>query len=172
MERRTDTKVRVNDLKPGNYHYDYTLDGAFFSTFENEDFLDGNVIFNVTLEKTAHDTVFHFDFQGTIKSTCDRCLGELEVAVEGKQDLLVKFSDTEVSDNEDTVVLPEKATTIDLAQWMYEYVVVAMPMQKLHKEGECDPEVLKYLNTEEEQTEAREEIDPRWEALKQLKNED
>lgn len=172
MERRTDTEVRVNDLEPGNYHYDYTLDGAFFSTFENEEFLDGNVIFNVTLEKTAHDTVFHFDFQGTIKSTCDRCLGELEVAVEGKQDLLVKFSDTEVSDNEDTVVLPEKATTIDLAQWMYEYVVVAMPMQKLHKEGECDPEVLKYLNTEEEQTEASEEIDPRWEALKQLKNED
>ncbi len=172
MERRTDTEVRVNDLKPGNYHYDYTLDGAFFSTFENEEFLDGNVIFNVTLEKTAHDTVFHFDFQGTIKSTCDRCLGELEVAVEGKQDLLVKFSDTESSDNEDTVVLPEKATTIDLAQWMYEYVVVAMPMQKLHKEGECDPEVLKYLNTEEEQTEASEEIDPRWEALKQLKNED
>ncbi|MCQ2261620.1 MAG: DUF177 domain-containing protein [Bacteroidales bacterium] len=172
MERKIDTTVRVNDLKPGNYKYNYTLDGAFFSTFENEDFLDGNVIFNVTLEKTAHDTVFHFDFQGTIKSTCDRCLGELEVAVEGKQDLLVKFSDTEVSDNEDTVVLPEKATTIDLAQWMYEYVVVAMPMQKLHKEGECDPEVLKYLNTEEEQTEASEEIDPRWEALKQLKNED
>ena len=55
---------------------------------------------------------------------------------------------------------------------MYEYVVVAMPMQKLHEDGECDPEVLKYLNTEAEQTEASEEIDPRWEALKQLKNED
>ena len=70
----------------------------------------------------------------------------------------------------DVVILPESAFKIDLAQWMYEYVAIAMPIQKVHPEGECDPEMLKYLSDgdagEEENTTG--ETDPRWDALKQL----
>ena len=117
-----------------------------------------------------------FTWKGTVKSVCDRCLGELEVPVEGEQTLCVKFSDTETSEDENVVYLPEDAYQIDLAQWMYEFVAVSMPMQRVHPEGECDPEMLKFIADEADEPEDEDgvrestngETDPRWDALKQL----
>ena len=40
-------------------------------------------------------------------------------------------------------------------------------MQHIHPDGDCDPEVTKFIVDEEQKNE--DEIDPRWEALKKLK---
>ena len=171
MQTQNDTVIQFSGLKPGVYTYNYTLDGSFFERFENEELSEGNVVFEVSMERGERMLLFGFAFHGTIKTTCDRCLGEMEVPVEGEEQLCVKFSDTETSDDENVAILPESAFQIDLAQWMYEYVAIAMPIQKVHPEGECDPEMLKYLSDgdagEEENTTG--ETDPRWDALKQLK---
>lgn len=171
MQTQNDTVIQFSGLKPGVYTYNYTLDGRFFERFENEDLREGNVVFEVSMERGERMLLFGFAFHGTIKTTCDRCLGEMEVPVKGEEQLCVKFSDTETSDDENVAILPESAFQIDLAQWMYEYVAIAMPIQKVHPEGECDPEMLKYLSDgdagEKENTTG--ETDPRWDALKQLK---
>ena len=170
MEIKNDTIIQIVGLKPGSYAYKILLDGAFFSRYENDDFSDGEVVFEVIVEKTAQSTVINLDFKGTVKGTCDRCLGEMAIPVEGKGALLVKFGEEADSDNEDTIVIPSDATSIDLAQWMYEYVIVSLPMQRMHPEDQCDPEMVKYLHKESDEPEQK-EIDPRWEVLKQLKEE-
>lgn len=107
-------------------------------------------------------------------------MGEMDVAVEGEESLCVKFSDTEQSDDENIAILPENAFKIDLAPWMYEYVAVAIPMQHVHPEDEngnstCDPEMLKYITSEEDEIEEAghgeetDEVDPRWAKLLDLK---
>ena len=172
MKPKVDTVVQFSGLKTGRYEYSYALDNAFFEEYENEELREGKVDFEVVLERRERMLVFTFSFKGMVKTTCDRCLGEMEVPVEGEGHLCVKFSDTETSEDEDVVFLPEGAYQIDLAQWMYEYVVVSMPMQHVHPEGECDPEMLKFISNEAEESEVRElgeeESDPRWDALKQL----
>lgn len=173
MNPKVDTTIQFSGLKPGRYSYRYTLDRSFFEVFENEEICEGTVDFEVNLERHERMLMFYFAFNGKMKTTCDRCLGEMEVPVQGEQTLCVKFSDTETSEDEDVVILPDGAYEIDLAQWMYEYVAVSMPMQCVHPEGECDPEMLKYITEEsEEDDEPKEtaagETDPRWEALKQL----
>ena len=90
------------------------------------------------------------------------------MVVQVEEHLCVRFSDTETCEDEDVVVLPEKAFEIDLKQWLYEYVAVRIPMQHMHPDGECDPEMTQYI-TEEEET--GEEMDPRWEALLKVKGE-
>ena len=172
MKPKVDTIVQFSGLKPGKYEYDYTLDNTFFEEFENDELREGSVDFRVVLDKKERMLMFTFSFSGIVKSICDRCLGDLDVPVEGENTLCVKFSDTETSDNEDVVILPETAYKIDLAQWMYEYVAVSLPMHRVHPEGECDVEMLKYI-TEESGEESEPagndgEIDPRWSALKEL----
>lgn len=180
MKRKIDTTIQFSGLKSGSYDYSYALDGTFFSEFENDEILDGSVNFEVKLEKKERVMMFHFAFRGAIETKCDRCLGDLVVPVEGNELLCVKLED-EVGDsdnnNEDVAILSSSEHSIDLAQWMYEYVVVAMPFQKLHAEGECDPEVVKYIREEDEEgdderkedAEGEGTVDPRWEALLKLK---
>ena len=175
MKPKVDTVVQFSGLSTGRYEYDYTLDAGFFEGFENEELREGKVNFAVVLEKRERLLMFHFAFHGVVKTVCDRCLGELEVPVSGEESLCVKFSDTETSDKEDVVILPEGEHQIDLAQWMYEYVAVRMPIQKVHEDGQCDPEMLKFIAAERgglDSDEVRElgegESDPRWDALRQL----
>lgn len=177
MNRYKDTEIQFSGLKSGSYNYHYTLKKDFFESMENEILTDGMVDFEVKLEKTERTLMFYFTFSGQVQTQCDRCLGDLSIEVSGNETLCVKFSDTEVSDDEDVVYLPEKAYSINLAPWMYEYVVVAMPMQCVHPNDEegnptCDPEMLKYLVDEDEaQSEEDEPInDPRWDILKEINN--
>jgi len=176
MIQELDTTIQFSGLKSGVYTYNFKLDSNFFETFKNEKLHDGEVIFDVKLEKKERLMMFYFTYSGVIRTICDRCLGEMELPVEGKQTLCVKFSDTETSDNEDVVILPESEYKIDLAQWMYEYVAVAIPIQCVHPNDEngeptCDPEMLQYLTTANSDAPMSDEqdIDPRWAALQNLK---
>ncbi len=176
MEQNVDTTIQFSGLKPGRYNYNYTLNDSFFSDYKNEKILGANVVFDVEMEKSERMMLFHFAFTGEVRTTCDRCLGEMPWPVEGEETLCVKFSDTEQSDDENVLILPEKAYKIDLAQWMYEYVAIKMPIQCIHPDDEegnptCDPEMMTYLMPEndESDTESEEATDPRWEVLKKLR---
>lgn len=174
MTHNVDTEIQFSGLKSGIYSYDFMLDNSFFSEWKNEKILGGEVVFNVKMEKKERLLIFFFNFSGKVQTKCDRCLGEMEWPVEGEQTLYVKFSDTEQSDEEDVVFLPEKESKIDLGQWMYEYVAVEMPIQCIHPDDEegnplCDPEMLKFMTPVENESK-NSETDPRWDALKALKD--
>ena len=173
MEHYADTEIQFSGLKSGVYNYDYTLGDSFFSEYKNEKILGGEVVFRVKLEKKERLMMFFFTYSGKVRTVCDRCLEEMDWPVEGEQTLCVKISDTEESDDEDVVILPEKEFKIDLAQWMYEYVVIAMPIQCIHPDDEegnptCNPEMMKFLSQEHQEESESGETDPRWDALKEL----
>ncbi len=177
MKRNVDTTIQFSGLKSGTYTYDFTLDNSFFSEYKNEKILDAEVVFDVKLEKKERMLMFHFAYSGTLTTMCDRCLGEMTLPVEGTESLYVKFGNESQSDDEDVVILPENEYKIDLAQWMYEYVAVSIPIQCVHPidaDGNptCDPEMLNYISDEDDKGRTQtsdEETDPRWEALKKLK---
>jgi len=170
MSQKDDTTVRFSCLKSGRYSYDFDLGKEFFEGYKNEELCDGKVHISAVLEKNERVMMFEFRIEGEVTTLCDRCLGEIKVPIEGVEHLNVRLSDTETSDDENVAILPEGAYEIDLAQWLYEYVAVRIPMQHIHPEGECDNEVTKFISAEEEASGEEEvEIDPRWAVLKNLK---
>lgn len=168
MSKNDDRTIRFTGLKSGIYTYDIQLGDSFFKEFENEEIKGGKVNFTVKMERMERMLLFTFSFAGELTTQCDRCLGEMKVSVSGEEHLNVRFSDTEVSEDEETAILPESANEIDLTPWLYEYVAVRMPLQHIHSEGDCDPEVTKYI-ADEEQKHGDDYTDPRWDALKELK---
>ena len=171
MCRSDDTMIRFSGLKPGRYNYRFTLDDTFFNRYENDELCGGNVEIAATMERLEHMLMFSFELKGELTTWCDRCLGELRIPVDGEEKLCVRFSDTEMSDDEDVTVLPENAYEIDLAQWLYEYAAVRLPMQHIHPDGGCDPDMLNRIVSEEQIEQQRTSSpDPRWDALRELKD--
>lgn len=167
MSQKDDMIIRFSGLKPGVYNYGFDLADEFFEEYENDEIAGGKVEIDVVMERMEHMLMFTFRLNGEVTTFCDRCLGKMNVPVDGEEHLCVRFSDTETTDDENVVILPENAFEMDLAQWLYEYVAVRIPMQHIHPDGDCDPEVTKFIVDEEQKNE--DEIDPRWEALKKLK---
>ena len=168
MSSKEDTTIRFSGLKPGVYNYGFTLADEFFEAWENDEIEGGNVKIDVKMERRDQLLLLEFTLRGEVEVLCDRCLGRLTVPIEGREHLTVSFSDTATTDDEEQAILPEDASNIDLAQWLYEYVAVRIPLLHAHPDGECDPETVKYLSDNTRQR-PDDEIDPRWDALKKLK---
>jgi uncharacterized metal-binding protein YceD (DUF177 family) len=49
---------------------------------------------------------------------------------------------------------------------MYEFIVLSIPIQHKHKEGDCNKQMESLLSNYENQL--NEQADPRWDALKSL----
>lgn len=170
MGQNDDMTIRFSGLRTGRYTFSYTLTDEFFDRQKNDEIRGGNVKIEVVLERMERMMMLTFHLEGQITTPCDRCLGDVVVPIAGEEHLNVRFSDTETTDNEDVVILPENAIEIDLTQWLYEYAAVRIPMQHVHPDGECDPEVTRYITAEDGEREQSDgEIDPRWEALRDLK---
>ena len=169
MSQKEDTMIRFSGLKPGIYTYSFMFDEAYLKEQKNDEIEGGKVEFSVKMERFERMLMFEIALKGEIIVPCDRCLDPLTLPIEGHESLCARFSDDEESDDEDTVILPADAIEIDLAPWLYEYIAVRIPLQHMHSNpDDCNPEVGKYLNTAPDPTD-EEYVDPRWDALRQLK---
>ena len=122
----------------------------------------------ITLLKEENMLSFRFNFKGSMVVLCDLCLDELEIDIDSENNLYVKFSDHYTEEGDDIIEIPVLEHKIDLKEYVYQYIILAKPMKCSHKEGECDEDMLErlaQLNTEI----IAEEVDPRWEALKNIK---
>jgi uncharacterized metal-binding protein YceD (DUF177 family) len=104
---------------------------------------------------------------------------EFDLPIKGKMKLIVRFGDTYNNDNEELLILPHGEFQIDIAQYLYEMIVLSVPLRRIHpgiKDGSLNSDALKKLNelTIKEQKKANKkeqkekDIDPRWDKLKQL----
>jgi uncharacterized metal-binding protein YceD (DUF177 family) len=124
---------------------------------------------------SAYEMSFHTE--GVVKVECDRCLGDVEMPVKADNKLLVTFGETYSETSDEHVTVSEEEGTINTAWFMYEFIVLALPLKRVHKAGECDEKMsskLRELCVEEtgeddnSQTDGDRQIDPRWEALRYL----
>jgi len=159
-------------LKVGNHPYTFEIEDKFFEHFEYSEIKKGQVHVNCMLEKQPRMMVFHFSLKGEVRVTCDRCGEEFFLPIEGNQQLIVKYGADHTEESEDILVITEKEHELDISQFLYEYVHLLLPFRKVHgtdEEGNslCDPDVIRYIQESEEHP-----ADPRWEALRKLKDQD
>src|SRR5690606_39645092 len=84
------------------------------------------------------------------KSTaCDRCLIHIELPIETEYRLIVKYGEGN-DDDVDVVYIPNGLTTLDVSQYVYEYIVLSLPLVKQYdceyeQPSPCNVEVLERL---------------------------
>lgn len=169
--------------------FEYLLDNTFFTNIGGEDVQKGKV--NVSLAITKKGDMFHFIFQlnGIVIISCDRCLDDMDYPVETSACLFVKFGKDYAEESDEIVVIPETEGIINIAWFLYEFVALAIPIKHVHAPGKCNKQMSSKLKKhtakladddsfdeegdniiitdEEEDTE--EAVDPRWDTLKELK---
>ena len=163
-------------LKIGKHHFDYQIDKKFFEHFEYDDFNDVDVKADLVFEKKTTLLELHFQVSGHVNVNCDLTNEPYNQSINGNFDLVVKFGDDYNDDFEDIVILPHGEYEINVAQYIYELIILSMPAKRIHpgiKDGTLDSDILKRLEElspkdSEEKEETSEEIDPRWNTLKKL----
>lgn len=167
-------------LKQGSHGYDYQVDKEFFEQFEYDDFNDSDVKVKLVLEKKPTLMELTFSATGVVNVDCDLTNEPYDQQIEGDLRLVVKFGDERNEDNEELLILPHGEYEINVAQYIYEMIVLAIPLKRVHPgvlDGTLESDVLDKLEElspkegrDFSEKEAEEEIDPRWNKLKNLLN--
>jgi len=174
MSKREYT-VRFGGLPLGIHEYEFEIGGAFFKEFESSGLDRAQLQVKGVLTKQNNLLQMHFHFEGTVGVGCDRCLKEFDFPIEGEENLVIRHGNPNESTDE-LMVIPEGADSFDIAHYLYEYIMVAIPARIVPCEEdpelfECDEETLNKLNAHVTDAEA-EDSNPEshvWEALNKIK---
>ena len=173
MGRFDKYNVDLKGLKVASLNLEFNLDNAFFGDIDGEEFQKGAVKAAVTVKKNRDVFEFNFALNGTVVVPCDRCLDDLEVDVDTENTLRVKLGE-EYADDGDIVIVPEQDGDLNIAWYLYEFIVLALPMKRVHAPGKCNREMTGKLKkhsaerSEEDVDNEDQVFDPRWEGLKNI----
>jgi DUF177 domain-containing protein len=163
-------------LKIASHHFDYKIEKSFFEYFEYEYFNDVNVQVKVDLDKKTTLMELHFKISGIVNINCDLTNEPYDQKIKNEFDLVVKFGDEYNDEDTDILILPHGAYEFNIQQYIYELIVLTVPIKRIHpgvKDGSLNSDILKKLEElspklDIEKEIKEDEIDPRWNTLKKL----
>lgn len=176
MNRTKEFLIPFVGLKLGKHHFEYQINNTFFENFEYDEYQNSDIKVVVVLEKKSNMLELSFKHKGTVNVPCDLTGEDFDLPIKGKMKLIVRFGEEFNNDNEELLILPFGEFEIDIIQYIYEMIVLSVPLKRVHpgvKDGSLKTEALDKLQElqvkEIDKKENKEEdIDPRWDKLKQL----
>ena len=170
-----DYTIPFYGLKEDIHKYNFEADDLFFEFFDNPDLPGGELKIGMNLNRKASFLELDFHFKGFLRLICDRCLDHFEYPIDFEQKLFVRFGEEDEEQSDNVVVIPRDETRLNIAQFIYEYAALNIPVKKAHPEDEnfkstCNQEMIKKLEQHQGASDTEEFSDPRWQALKNLKN--
>ncbi len=155
MGNRREYDIAFVGLKPGIHEFNYLVDDKFFVDFKDTDFSNCNASVKLLLEKNASFMLLKFEIGGSVNVICDRCENPLPISLWDEFKLLVKQVENpeEMNRNEedpDVFYISRTESHIHLGDWIYEFVLLSIPNQRMCNEDEiggpqCNKEVLEML---------------------------
>ncbi len=163
--------IPLAGLKEGRYTYDFEIGDSFFEAFVESEIKKGKMRADVVLERRSTHLELTITIKGSGEVICDRCLEPFSLPIACTNKLFVKQGKDWDEKDPDLITMPLDEHEIDLGQYFYEYIHLALPIQRIHPEDKkgnnaCNPEMINrmknYLVDGEKKT------DPRWDKLKKL----
>ena len=159
-------------LKDGVHHFDFKIDNTFFEGFEFLDFQNARVTVGLVFEKKPTLLTLNFNAKGTVTVPCDITTEPFDLPIDTAFRLVVKFGTEENFDDDEILILPHSSHEIQVAQYIYEMIVLSLPQKKVHPgiaKGTLKSEVLERLKDFQPQEKLLSNgTDPRWDKLKDL----
>jgi uncharacterized metal-binding protein YceD (DUF177 family) len=180
MKNNREYEIAWQGLKPGVHVFQYDIDDHFIAEKQGEvDFKDLKALVKLRFDKKTNFFLLHFDIDGSLTVPCDRCGDEFEMRLWDEFDLLVKLAgeDAEERDEDaDAVFIPRSETVLDISDWLFEFITLSIPLQKVHPDKEegspgCNPQALNLLHKlSEHEEETKHDIWKGLDALKKKEN--
>ena len=174
-------KLKIKTLPFGIHAVECHLDEEAFDGQEQIEVRRASVEVNLQVTRKS-ETAFHLEIacRGTVTTACDRCLDDLDLPVDTTYSLNVEQMGTEFDDTGDELlIVPSDWRELDAAPLVRDTVLLAVPMTHCHEsEDDCNADMLDALDRHRAEAVPDDDegslsettgTDPRWEALKKLK---
>ena len=151
MARLDTFRIQFYSFGNGKHEFDFEIDDSFFTFFEESELSHGSVKAKVLMDKTEHQLQFDIDLNGEVEVICDRCLDKFMQKIKASYTLFGKFGEGNIEKGYDVIMIPGNVHEIDLADYIYEFIVLSLPLKRIHPDDEngnsgCDEDMISRLN--------------------------
>jgi uncharacterized metal-binding protein YceD (DUF177 family) len=144
MSKFDQYNVVLKDLNDEIRLLEYELDNVYFNKIDSPEVQKGNVSAKVSVRQKQSLYELQFTLDGSVTIPCDRCLDSMEQPIHYKEKLQVKFGDS-FSEEDEIVIVPETEGAINIAWFLYEFIVLNIPIKHVHPTGECNKTMVTKL---------------------------
>ena len=171
MDKLRNYDIVFSGQKNGKHEFQFEIDKAFFQLFDTEqEFTEPKILADVLMDKHTTFLEINIKTSGMVHLICDITNENFNHSIENDLNVLVKFGAEYDDSEEDVITIPSTDHAFNVAQLIYEVVMLSIPMKKISPNvSDEDLEILEKFSPKEE-VEEEPSIDPRWEALKKLKD--
>ena len=155
MGNRREFEIAFVGLKPGVHEFRYEVDNRFFANYSQADFTDCQASIILKLEKNTSFMMLKFEIGGSVNVICDRCGNTLTMDLWDEFNMVIKPVENPEEMNEseedpDIFYISRTESHLHVADWIYEFVSLSIPMQRMCDEQEmggpqCNKEILAML---------------------------
>lgn len=181
-------KLLLKGMPVGVQQFEYELTTEFFKDMESSDVRKGDVKVALSVRNTGEIYYLDFVLKGVIVIPCDRCLDDMEHIVDTTYHLTVKYGEEFSDESDDLLVIPYGDSYLNVSYMIYDTVMLTIPLKHVHPAGLCNKEMSARLRkltarnfdedelqdgdfaseVEENESDTDSFCDPRWDALKNL----
>lgn len=179
FDKAEDLCIEFVKLKDGKHSLDFRVDEAFFESLGSTEVQKADVSVVAEVDKSANWMNVRLLMSGSVTVDCHRCLVALPMQINTKYLLIVKLDSQDESDKDhedegvELIYLRPHEFSLSISQTVYETSLLALPMIRNCDEMDskpCDQGMIQKLETLNSESSEENEVDARWEKLKQLKN--
>ncbi len=174
MKKLKEFNIQFVGLKEGIHQFEYHIDNRFFDIYNYDEFNKSSIDIEVEFVKKSTLLELNFKAKGTVNVPCDLTGEDFDLEIEGEFPLIVKFGQEFNDDSDEVLIIPHTEYQVNIAQYIYELVVLSVPAKRVHPkvlDGTMESETLQKLEEleyKETEQSIEEDIDPRWNKLKDL----
>ncbi len=169
----------IPKLRDGENTEQYEIDSSFFHEFESPVLSEGQLEVTAKIFKYHRHLDVTFHFNGKVELNCDRCLEPYDEALDFEQRVVYAYDEDLEINTDDVVLIDENNPFLYVGKDLYDFIVLQIPLRRVPSEEihVCPDAVLQLLGELEspdleDESDEEEEIDPRWAALKKLKDQE
>ena len=176
MKDLKEFNIHFVGFKEGSHLFNYEIDNTFFEAFNYDEFLSSSIKIELNFIKKSTHFELEFSATGHVTIPCDTTNEPFDLVVNPTISMVVKFGPEFNDDNEDIIIITYDANKIDVSQYIYEMIILAIPQKRVHPkvlDGTMESEALSKLEELQikEEKNVSNETDPRWDKLKNITTE-
>ena len=125
-------KIDIFRLENKQYLHEFEGNNDFFEALDQELIQKGNFKATVVLNKNETMIQMMYHITGSVELTCDRSLDLFDFPVDITQKMILKFSDHNEEITEELVLIDRNTQYINVAQDIFDFIGLQIPIKKLH----------------------------------------
>lgn len=146
---KSDMKRYVIDaqtVQQSDFEFELQTGMELFEAMEMSEISGADFKLTVVGHKEAHNrSVIALSGQGTVVTPCDRCLDDVTLQIDVEAEMTLLFGD-EAKAFDGLEVTLQRGDELNIAQFVYDSIMLNKPIVCAHEEGECDPDMIARIS--------------------------